>query len=611
MKKLLALMLALVMVFSFTFALADSYTATAAGNNGDVVVDVAVEDGKIVSIEVKESAETPGLGDVAMTAISDAIVAGQTLEVDTVAGATNSSNALLTAVADAVAQAGVTLEGASGTDAAEAPETVTEQLEAEFVIIGGGPAGLTAAVSAAEAGADVILFEKLGRTGGAANFGMGILALGTHIQEAQGELMNVDDAYNAFMEYTHYRTDGVLVREYFERSNETLEWIEGMGVEFEEAARYFAKSFPSWHIVKSDDGTKGGGQAATMIRRLTERAEALGVRIYLETPATAVLRDESGKVCGVTAKSADGTKEYEVACKAALIATGGFGDNVARIKEEMGYTYGEDYWGMRFPGHDGDGIDIAWAAGAGHSPFNIEMIFDIYRPGNTARASSVVNSVMRQPNLLVNQQGKRFFNEEQVQNTTYCGNALVQQTGNQGFMIIDEAIKNGYKANGVPFFNRVSSVTDVSSFDEDLEAAIANGYTAVVKADTLEELADLLGIERAALLATVEEYNAACEARYDPLGKPAEFLNPIQEGPFYAAFYGPSCYGTLGGIQINSNLEVLTEEGDVIPGLYSAGTDCCTIYGDSYMFLLPGNTMGFSVNSGRFAGEHAAAYLGK
>lgn len=614
MKKVLSICLALMLLVCSGTALADSYTATAAGNNGDVTVSVTMENGAIAAIEVTDHAETAGLGDTAMNALIETIVSTQSIAVDAVSGATNSSKALLTAVEDCLAQSGADVSAfkAAASEEEQAAEAVSEQLDAEFVIVGGGPAGLAAAISAAEKGVDVVLFEKLARTGGAANFGMGILALGTHVQEEQGELMDVDAAYNMFMEYTHYRTDGVLVREYFERSNETLEWIEDMGVEFEEAARYFSKSNPSWHIVESDDGTKGGGQAATMIRRMTERAQALGVRIYLNTAGTEVQLSEDGAVCGVKAKAMDSSKEYEVSCKAALIATGGFGDNVERIHEEMGYTYGEDFFGMRFPGHDGDGIDMAWAVGAGKSDFNIEMIFDIFRPGSEGKATSDVKLILKQPNLIVNLDGERFFNEEQVENTTYCGNAMAHQKNNQCFMILSEAIKNEYvEANAVPFTSRVSVVSDFTHFDENMAAAEASGYTAIVKADTLEELAQKMGIDPQGLKRTVEEYNAICAAGSDPLGKDAEFLKPIEEGPYYAASYFPSAYGTLGGIKINSRLEVVTDEDVVIPGLYSAGTDSCTIYGDSYMFLLPGNTMGYSVNSGRFAGEHAAQYIGK
>ncbi|GHV63348.1 fumarate reductase [Spirochaetia bacterium] len=485
----------------------------------------------------------------------------------------------------------------------------TIRLETELAVIGGGPAGLSAAVSAAEAGLKVIVFEKSSVTGGAANMGMGLLAIGSDVQKRQNEdIITVDEAYNMFMEYTHYRTDGVFIRRYFDRSASTITWLEDLGVKFEEAARYFPKSYPTWHIVDSDNGVKGGGQAATMMRRLTERATALGVEFYLNTPGTEVIT-KNGKVSGIKAQSADGAKIYEVLCGAALIATGGFGDNAPMVKEELGYTYNVDYFGMRLPNHDGDGLRMAEAAGAGRSAINVEMIFDIFRPDSKGRLQPDVGVAMKQPNMLVNREGFRFFNEEQVQNTTYCGNSLVQQSGNTAFMIIDETIKADYVKNGVPFFNRVSSVRDFSKFDENLATANTAGYTAVQKFNTLGELAKAMGIDAANLEKTVTEYNQICGSGRDPMGKSKEYLRPIATPPFYAAQYFPSSYGTLGGISINSNLEVLTPAKEPIPGLYSAGTDACTIFGDSYMFLLPGNTMGFSINSGRMVGENAAQYL--
>ncbi|QQO09916.1 FAD-dependent oxidoreductase [Breznakiella homolactica] len=587
------------------------YTAVKQGHNGPVTVEVAFDASRIESVTVTQHQETPGIGDTAMETLSRQIVAGQTLALDSISGATVSSSALLAAVEDCVIQAGgsvTALMEKKHAGSSSPGRTETVQLKTDFVIIGGGPAGLGAAISAAEAGVKVILFEKSAVTGGAANMGMGPLAIGSDIQKKQGDTMNVDEAYNMFMEYTHYRTDGVLVRRYFDLSAQTIGWLESMGVRFEEAARYFDKSYPSWHIVASDDGTKGGGQAATMTRRMTERARALGVEIYLSTAGTEVVMN-NGIVTGARAEAMDGGTAYEVDCSAVLIATGGFGDNAEMVKKELGYTYGIDYFGMRVPNHDGDGILMADAAGAGRSEITIEMIFNVFRPDSQGRGPVDVTYALRQPNLLVNREGNRFFNEEQVQNTTYCGNALVQQSGNTGFMIMDETIKRDYMRNGVPFASRVYNITDFTQFDRNLEAANAQGYTAVQKAGTIRELAEKMGIDADTLERTVADYNAVCASGRDPLGKSREFLRPISTGPYYAAQYYPSSYGTLGGIRINSDLEVLTEDARVIPGLYSAGTDACTIFGDSYMFLLPGNTMGFSINSGRLAGDSAAQYI--
>ena len=137
--------------------------------------------------------------------------------------------------------------------------------ETQIVVIAGGPAGLSAAVQAAEDGAEVILIEKSAAVGGAANMGMGPLAIGSSYQKRQMYDITVEKALNMIMEYTHYNIDGRLVKRYFEQSAETIEWLEEMGVEFEGAYKYFTKSEPTWHIVKTDQGI--GPRAASFINK--------------------------------------------------------------------------------------------------------------------------------------------------------------------------------------------------------------------------------------------------------------------------------------------------------------------------------------------------------
>ena len=487
--------------------------------------------------------------------------------------------------------------------------SAVDEADVDLVVIGAGPSGMAAAIVAAEQGLNVAVLEKTGVSGGCAKFGMGPLAIGSKYQEAQGIDLDLDQMYNEFSEYTHYRTNAPLVREYFERSSETLDWLEGMGVRFDEAAKYFNKSYPTWHLVHSEDGAIGGGRAKTMTDHMQARAEELGVTFYFATPACK-LEVASGVLTGVCAVSADGTSGLHFATKAAVVASGGFGNNVEFVKEQFGLSLQEDFFGMQFDGHEGDGIKMVWAEGGKRSVMIEEMIYDIFRPGTEGRAPLDVTLVMKQGNLLVNQQGKRFFNEEQVQNTTYMGNALTYQTGNTAFMVLDEDIKNEYVSNNaVPFICNVMPVDDYSQFDANFSEMEKGGYDAVARADSLDELAEKYGIDADGLRATVEEYNRFCEEGHDPLGKSPEYLKPIKTAPFYIAQFYPSSYGTLGGVAVNEELQVLDANDQVIAGLFSAGTDSCTIYGDSYMFLLPGNTMGYSVNSGRFAGESVVGYV--
>lgn len=148
----------------------------------------------------------------------------------------------------------------------------------------------------------------------------------------------------------------------------------------------------------------------------------------------------------------------------------------------------------------------------------------------------------------------------------------------------------------------------------DLDALIADfkkqGSEDVFAADSLDELAAQTGIDRDGLLRTVVEYNDACARGYDPLfAKDHRFLGPLLSPPYYAARHLPGAYGSLGGIKIDHRTQVLDKERRPIPGLYAAGTDANSIYGDGYVFVLPGNTMGFAVNSGRIAGDQAAEYV--
>ena len=193
--------------------------------------------------------------------------------------------------------------------------------ETQIVVIAGGPSGLSAAVQAAEDGAEVIVVEKAAAVGGAANMGMGPLGIGTKYQKQNMIDISVEKAFNMFMEYTHYNVDARLVKRYFEQSGETIEWLEDMGVEFEGAFRYFPKSEATWHIVKTDTGI-GPRAASFMNKALYDRALELGVKFLLETPAKKIIKKD-GKVAGVLATDKDG-KEIEIYAGAVVGAVGDY-----------------------------------------------------------------------------------------------------------------------------------------------------------------------------------------------------------------------------------------------------------------------------------------------
>ena len=150
-------------------------------------------------------------------------------------------------------------------------------MEADVIVVAAGPAGLAAAITAGENDLKAIVFEKSNTTGGAANMGMGPLGIGTKYQKKAFCDITVDEALNKHMEYTHYRVDSDLVQTYFNKSADTIEWLEDMGVEFAGAFRYFRESEATWHIVKPENGVIGPRAAGPMVRAMTEKAKELGV----------------------------------------------------------------------------------------------------------------------------------------------------------------------------------------------------------------------------------------------------------------------------------------------------------------------------------------------
>ena len=477
-----------------------------------------------------------------------------------------------------------------------------KQMETDVIVVAAGPSGLAAAAQAAENGARVKVFEKANTVGGAANMGMGPLGIGTKQQKDMMVDINVEKAFKMFMEYTHWRVDANMVKKYFDNSADTIRWLEDMGVVFAGAYKYFPKSEATWHIVAVNGGIGRNG-GAIMNKAIMDYAKENGAEFYLETPVKKILC-EDGKVCGVLAVDKDG-EQIECRAKAVIVCTGGAGDNPEMIHEFTGYTFHEDMFNFAIPGLKGEGMKMAWEVGAAQGPVSFEMIYVL---PNSDFGPDCVPAVFMQPNLMVNQDGVRFINEEQMQNTTFTGNAIALQKGRVGYSIIDGSIARYYKRNGVDVANFVHHPDDVSDFDEVIDRYVAEGNPDVFKADTLEELAAKIGVCPEKLIETVDEYNAMCESADTKFYKPRNFMKPIKKGPFYAGKFRPGAYGTLGGIRIDLDGHVLDNAHNPIPGFYAAGTDTCEIYGDSYMFLLPGNTMGYCLNTGRFAGESAAAY---
>ena len=477
--------------------------------------------------------------------------------------------------------------------------------QTDVCVIAGGPSGLASAISAAEKGANVIILEKAAITGGAGNMGMGPFAVESPVQKAAMNPLTLEQAFKIFMDYTHWRVDARLVRDYLVKSASTIEWLQDMGVVFADAVKYFPTGNATWHRVKPETGKPGPRGASIMYKRMTERALELGVEILYETPAKHIEMTD-GEVTAVLAETLAG-EEVRVECIAAVIATGGFGNNSEMIKEITGYDHGTNLFSFQIPGIDGDGLHMAWEVGAAKTYMTIEMSTEA--PGvNEAGLPFIL--FMQPKNLVLNKKCERFCNEDMLENTTFTANAIDRQPDKYGISILDSNVLSWYAENGLDV---ISNVFDANgkpvSFEKDAREAIKNGAENVFVADSLDELAEQLGVDAGKLKKAVDEYNKGVETKEDLFFKPAKHLKPITGPVYFATRLKLSGYGSLGGIKINHKAQVISTEDEPIAGLYAAGTDACSIFGDSYVFVLPGNTMGFAVNSGRIAGENAAGYV--
>ncbi len=478
--------------------------------------------------------------------------------------------------------------------------------QTDVIIIAAGAAGLAAAVSAASNGLSVIVFEKNIVTGGTANRGMGPLGIESRHTRSRLFKPTKDEAFKVFMDYTHWRVDAKLVRTFLNKSGDTIDWLESLGVEFVEPATYFTDSYPTWHLVKPEQGEPGPGGASTMMKILTQKAIELGVKLHLECAVNQIIKEDN-IVVGVNAIDKDGNK-IEARAKAVIVATGGFGNSPEMLKEYAGFEMEKDIYPFRISGVTGDGIRMAWEVGAKKTDMSMELVYGMPDPLNVPPA---LHEACRQPHLLVNYQGERFINEAIMANVTYTGNAIALQKDKTAFLIFDEHILQIMEKD-FDTRNRVFPKTCFENAQAIIEVYLKSGKDNFYVADSVEDLCKQTGIDLEGLQSTLESYNTYCQNGYDEqFNKERKFLRPLTGKKWYAGRHFPSAYGSAGGIKINEKAEVIGQDWKPIKGLYAAGTDACSIYGDSYPFIFPGTSMGFALNTGRIAAESISSFIEK
>ena len=574
-KKVWAILMAmLLLTASGALAMtAGTYEAEGTGIGGAVKVAVTVSETAIEKVEVLAHSETAGICDPAIERIPAAIAEKQSLAVDTVAGATITSKAILAAAEAALTAAGADIEALKTPVAEEAAPGQTIEKTVDVVVLGAGGAGVAAAIEAVDAGATVALLEKMPQIGGTTATSQGMIgAYESKFTKERDVHYTFEEMYGNLMSNASYRLDPELTAVTIEKSGETIDWMaDRLGMNFYDVIVGYGP-LQMMHLVEG----AGGAMKTAMETALAGSS----VDLMLETRATEILMNEDGSVKGV--KATCGADTVIVYAKAVVVATGGYANNpelTARLDPEKAGT-----WGIGFPGATGDGIIMASNVGAALTHTGDMMCvlkdYEIMSEHNGTSATANVSSfISRNNTVLLGANGKRFVNEKDIGYMTQKLNSPV----------FDQMHRDG--------LGYVWAISDKAS----LEAkGVKRGLEMeFITADTFEELAEKMELDVATVVETLTNYNAYCETGHDP--EFGRLLLEKLEAPYCAVKVVPCEIITYGGIARNVNAEVIRADGTVIPGLYTAGEASAN---SAYMGFTLTNAYGW----GRIAGAGAAAF---
>lgn len=602
---------------------AGEYEGSAQGKDGEVKVKVTLSDKAIEKVEVTEQQETQGIADPALEKIPAAIVDQQSTDVDSISGATITSDAIKAAAAAALASAGVdvdslNLAAAAGGKTEQKKEDAT--YDTDVVIVGAGGAGMTAAIEASDAGKKVLILESQAMVGGNSNRAEGGMnAAGTKEQQKnkfeaasgvekqlktakenwsdnktitdlaatvqkqwdsyqknpQGyfdtpELMELDTMIGG-----HGINDPALVKTLSENSADGIRWLDSIGASLPSVGQAGGASVMRIHRPLDKDGqiiSVGSYVVPILKKNVDER----GITVLTETTADKILTDKDGKAVGVEAKGSTGEK-VTVNAKAVVITTGGFGANskmVARYKPEY-----ETFMTTNAPGAQGQGIDMATAVGADTVDMDQIQIHPtvLYGSGGTL----VTEGLRGDGAILVNQKGERFTDE--VGTRDVVSKAEIEQEGGYAYLIVDQKMADASKI--------------IKRFIESKDA---------VKGDSIEDLAGVIGADKGTLAATIDKWNGYVKDKKDPDFGRTSFTEPLATAPYYALKVTPGVHHTMGGLKINTDAQVLNKDGKPISGLFAAGEVTGGVHGGN---RLGGTAVTDFTVFGRIAGKSAAAYV--
>ena len=672
MKKIMCFLLALsLLMLGLAGAMADSavYTGSARGMQGEVVVNVTIEDGKITDIQYEKYPETENITYVARDRIPAQIIEHQTLAVDTVTGATFASYAIITAVKNAVKESGLDVPALTA-EAWTEPAGEDEVWDTDVLVMGGGGAGLAAAITAAQNGAKVILIEKSSVMGGntmvagaaynAVDPGAQSTAILTPAQknamdgylaltpddpslkfdlfpEWKEVLEQLQKDINEFYAANEGKTPGVdmpgfdsialhmwhcytggmrelldgsyiapkieLARTLAENALGSFEWMGSIGLNagYGEGARLSTVLGAMW------PRTHNFMSGAERIPQLIKVAEENGVQIYTETRGTELIVNDAGKVVGAKAQKVNGTNITINTAKGVVLATGGYCANPAMVKEY------DNYWGddltattlsTNLGTNEGDGIKMATAIGADTFGLGVAQMMPSSSPVKGTMTDGIWGDAAEQ--IWIDGNGDRFVNEYAERDV--LAKASLALDGGIFYIIYagrGDITKPEEKLTGAPLDERTAAMVDgghiwYGSTLAELAEATKTAAAGCTPAFTEEKLRE-----------TIEKYNEYVKNQKDPdFGKDviagAIDIDAIEADPTMGICISPrkaSLHHTMGGICIDTQAQVLREDGTVIEGLWAAGEVTGGIHAGN---RLGGNAIADIFTFGRIAGEQAA-----
>ena len=593
------------------------FTGTAKGFGGDVSVTLTLTDGAITGCTAEGKDETEGVGSQAIAKMPGAIAESGSIAVDGVSGATITSTAIKEAAAAALTAAGLNPDDYK--TAVENNATAEDStVDADVVVVGAGGAGMTAAITAAAEGKSVVILESQSMVGGNSVRATGGMNAGKTVYQDEnefGESAGVEKTLKTAAEkYADNETitalaktvseqwaayqanptgyfdsvelmeldtmiggkginDPELVETLCANSADAIDWLDEHGITLHDVSSFGGASVKRIHRPVNAEG-KTVSVGSYMIPLLQENCEKAGVQILLNTTANEILTDASGAAVGIKATGSTG-ETVTVNAKAVVLTTGGFGANLDMVVEYKPELKG--FMTTNAAGAQGQGIEMATAIGAG----TVDMDQIQIHPTVEANTAALITEGLRGDGaVLINAEGKRFIDEVGTRDVVSA--AEIAQTGSYSWLVVDQAM------------------VDASSV---IQGYIKKGFT--VTGETYEELGKAMGVDEAAFAETMKTWNGYVEAKNDPDFGRTSFANPLDTAPYYAIKVTAGVHHTMGGLTINTNTEVLKEDGTVIPGLFAAGEVTGGVHGAN---RLGGNAVADFTVFGRIAGKAASDY---